>query len=327
MRFLNRIKNIIIPSEDEAVTSVLKKDSLTRQELLNSLHEQFLSELKNETTTESLLFHTSFTVYLRQKDYDRLEPSFPLTVKDSVNVFIKELKKLTPKYPDYTPHSRWWQFHLIAMPEGTIIDGFSKEELSDKLILIKSAIFADNDYNDNTGDDRIVTTVHTVNSMKSLPKAMNLSAIAGLTPLDKDKYRVEMNLNVKITSTPANDISRNKVQNNALATLTVEDSSFLDGARTSNRYFMTTNNLQISGRHDVETRGGMPIARLDNDTVINPHLIIKRDPVSGSFFIKVNGETRLNEQKLSKGNDKWNPLPNNSAILINDDIQINFTIN
>ena len=117
-KILNNIRSVLLPDESKDG----KNDPGTgivapRQRVLNKLKEQFLREMANETTTESLLYHTSFTVYIRETEYDRLSPSFAQTVRDAINIFIRELRKEVKNYPDYQNHSKYWEMQLVAIPE------------------------------------------------------------------------------------------------------------------------------------------------------------------------------------------------------------------
>ena len=102
-KIFNKVVSALLPNEyQEEQTSFDQKKRIVapRQRVLNKLKEQFLSEMANETTTESLLYHTSFTVYIRETEYDRLSPSFAQTVRDAINIFIRELRKVVKNYPD-----------------------------------------------------------------------------------------------------------------------------------------------------------------------------------------------------------------------------------
>lgn len=90
-----KIGDLLLPNNDEDINAsmdgVLSDGKIApRQRILNKLKEQFLIEMRNETTTESLLYHTSFTVYIREEEYERLSPSFAQTVRDAVNVFVRK---------------------------------------------------------------------------------------------------------------------------------------------------------------------------------------------------------------------------------------------
>ncbi len=132
-KIFNKVVSALLPNESAIEHPNLEKNRgvvAPRQRVLNKLKEQFLTEMANETTTESLLYHTSFTVYIRETEYDRLSPSFAQTVRDAINVFIRELRKVVKNYPDYQNHSKYWEMQLVAIPEDTEIDGISAEILA-----------------------------------------------------------------------------------------------------------------------------------------------------------------------------------------------------
>lgn len=136
-----KIGDLLLPNNDEDINAsmdgVLSDGKIApRQRILNKLKEQFLIEMRNETTTESLLYHTSFTVYIREEEYERLSPSFAQTVRDAVNVFVRELRKIVKRYPNYQNHSKYWEMQLVAIPRDAEIDGINTEILDDNLTII-----------------------------------------------------------------------------------------------------------------------------------------------------------------------------------------------
>lgn len=321
----NRVISALLPNESSEEHSTLEKNKgvvAPRQRVLNKLKEQFLTEMANETTTESLLYHTSFTVYIRETEYDRLSPSFAQTVRDAINVFIRELRKVVKNYPDYQNHSKYWEMQLVAIPEDSEIDGISAEILAESPIIIKSKLFADNQYDSRIQDDiHCVTTIHTKDSSKELPNAFNLASLKGLTELAKDKYRVEFNLNDTVSDTPKSEADKTGDKSNVVATLHIVDGDFVLGERKYRVYNMTSDKLLISGKNGSASNITDEI-HINDDSVLNPTLEIIRDKKTGLFSLKVWGEVKLGGKRISSGD--FVPLPSNSSIMINGDYQIDF---
>lgn len=324
-KIFNKVVSALLPNESTEEYPTLEKNKgvvAPRQRVLNKLKEQFLTEMANETTTESLLYHTSFTVYIRETEYDRLSPSFAQTVRDAINVFIRELRKVGKNYPDYQNHSKYWEMQLVAIPEDSEIDGISAEILAENPIIIRSKLFADNQYDSRIQDDvHCVTTIHTKDSSKELPNAFNLASLRGLTELAKDKYRVEFNLKETTIQVPENEEDKQNNRMRAYATLHIVDGDFVLGDRKYRVYNMTSDKLLVSGKNGSASNITDEI-HINDESVLNPTLEIIRDKKTGLFSLKVWGEVKLGGKRISSG--ELVPLPPNSSIMINGDYQIDF---
>ncbi len=327
-KIFGKIASALLPNEEkDSVRTVGKTPDggvAPRQRVLDKLKEQFLTEMANETTTESLLYHTSFTVYIREEEYDRLSPSFAQTVRDAINVFVREIRTVVKKYPDYQNHSKYWEMQLVAIPQEAEIDGISTELLDKNPIIIKSKLFADNEYDSRIQDDiHCVTTIHTKDSSKQLPNAFNLASLKGLTELAKDKYRVEFNLSDAIRETPKSEADKSSNNMNAYASLHIVDGDFILGERKYRVYNMTGAKLLVSGKNGSASSVTDEI-HINDESVLNPTLEIIRDKKTGLFSLKVWGDVKLGGKHVEPGNEV--PLPPNSSIMINGDYQIDFKI-
>ena len=325
-KIFNKVVSALLPNESqEEQTSFDQKKGIVapRQRVLNKLKEQFLSEMANETTTESLLYHTSFTVYIRETEYDRLAPSFAQTVRDAINIFIRELRKVVKNYPDYQNHSKYWEMQLVAIPEDSEIDGISTEILAESPIIIRSKLFADNQYDSRVQDDiHCVTTIHTKDSSKEMPNAFNLASLKGLTELAKDKYRVEFNLKDAVSETPKSEADKSSNKKDVHATLHIVDGEFILGERKYRVYNMTGDKLLVSGKNGSASNITDEI-HINDESVLNPTLEIIRDKKTGLFSMKIWGDVKMGGKRIEPG--AVVTLPHNSSIMINDDYQIDFT--
>lgn len=322
----NKIMSALLPDEDEHLQDGNGQTTngvvAPRQRVLNRLKEQFLTEMANETTTESLLYHTSFTVYIREEEYDRLSPSFAQTVRDSINVFVRELRKVVKKYPDYQNHSKYWEMQLVSIPSDAEIDGISADLLNENPIIIKSKLYADNEYDSRMQDDvHCVTTIHTKDSSKQMPNAFNLAALRGLTELAKDKYRVEFSLKDALGEAPKSEADRTENRMVGHATLHIVDGDFILGDRKYRLYNMTGDKLLVSGKNGSASSNVDEI-HINDESVLNPTLEITRDKKTGLFTLKAWGDVKLGGKKVQSGVEQ--ALPPNSGIMINGDYQIDF---
>ena len=323
-KLFNKVVSVLLPDgTTDGSSDPGKGDVAPRQRVLNKLKEHFLNEMANETTTESLLYHTSFTVYIREIEYDRLSPSFAHTVRDAINIFVRELHRVVKKYPDYQNHSRYWEMQLVAIPEDSEIDGISAEILAENPIIIRSKLFADNQYDSRIQDDvHCVTTIHTKDSSKELPNAFNLASLKGLTELAKDKYRVEFNLKDTVSETPKSEADKSSNKKDVHATLHIVDGDFILGGRKYRVYNMTGDKLLVSGKNGSASNITDEI-HINDESVLNPTLEIIRDKKTGLFSMKIWGDVKVGGKRIEPG--ALVTLPHNSSIMINDDYQIDFT--
>lgn len=333
-KILRTIQSALLPleksNEEIGLQASITNVVAPRQRILNKLKEHFLIELHNETTTESLLFHTSYTVYIRAEEYERLAPSFAQTVRDAVNVFIKELRKMVARYPNYQNHSKFWEMQLVAIPKDADINGLDMSQFDEESIIVKSKLFADNAYDSRMVDDEhYVVTIHTKNSSSSMPPtAFNLAALKGLTELAKDKYRIEFSLEDIIQDIPKSEATRfvtsNKLEYYAI--LHIVDGEFTRYDGTSYHvYKMTSNRLLMSGKHGHQYIQNQEVITINDENLMNPTLEIVRDAKSGQFTITAIGEDIAISGRYIQKNIAT-PLYNNSQIMINGDYQIDFKI-
>ncbi|MCM1293160.1 MAG: hypothetical protein NC230_06250 [Bacteroides sp.] len=326
--FLKKILDVLAPTNEgeRSKDAGSGSSSVTRQAVLDALMQQFNHEMEFESTSVSMLFHTEFVVYLREKDYERISPGFQLTAMDAVKLFMIRIRENMKKYPDYVAHSRYWVFQLVNIPADALIDGIPTEEMEDKMILIKSSIFPTDDYESNSGGGRVVTTMHTKSSMMAMPRAVNMQDLLGLDQLAKDKYRIRFELTGTPIQSSGNSASIPSIpQQRPVARLTADDGRFVDRGRVFSTYQMHGDTLRICGRNGVVSGDGSTLL-CDSDDVMNPQCIIRRDNASGMFYISALGPVVLNERRLPQGVSQWVVLPDNSAIMINDDIQIGFKV-
>lgn len=338
MKFLKSFKNFLVPDSEptkKVVKSATPNTGLRRQDLINSLEAQFKQQLANETTKYSLLFHTSYVVYLKSDDYQQMLQSFPMTCMDAAQCFLDILKPLVAKYPRFKPLFRFWTFQLVCLADDALIDGLKDQNNKNDdnhIILIKSQLWSEDDYNSetaqSTGGNRVVATLHTKNSMKALPKAFDIKALRGFDALGQGKNRVNfdpenvLGLGGQTTGgiTPA-PTPAPPVGNKAVAKLKIDEGVFIDGETTFTSYQIGADEINICGRNAMPAPNTL---KVDSDMVMNPHLTIRRDTASGKFYIRTLGPAVINGRMQQRDANKWSLLPNNTSIIINNSIEISF---
>ncbi len=322
---VERIKDFLLGKGSSSSSS----NVLSRQELINKIYKHFVAQMEDETTDVGLLFHTSFYIYLNENDYTMREQSFAYTVQDVMKKIDKKVHSMRKKYPAYCPHSKYWQFQFVPFKDGGIVNnpiGKTIKQIEPKDVVILSFIHPESPYQSGNENERVVATVHVKDSVAINRWAINREVLRGIDVTGKDRFRVPFKDDISPREMPVSVAESARPEVKAKAIITVEQCSFIKGGQISKKYYMVSDYLQISGRNDVENRGGMDVAKLDSDEVLNPHLTIKLDSSNNTFFLSAIGDVMLNEVRVPQDASKWTTLPNNSAILLNGEIQLSFKI-
>lgn len=320
------LKRLLLGRDEEPTTSVL-----TRQELLDRIYGHFMVRMEQETTTEGLLFPTNFCVYMNEGDYDAAEDTFAYTAKEVAAKMEREVVRRQQKYPSYRPHARFWQFQFVrfgadnAMPD---VDGLATT-LEPKQLFVASTIHAEQSVQEQPMQEHVVGTMHVKDSLSVSRLAINMNALPGVDMRAKDCIRIDFMSSVNHGAAPTNawggagaPVVRQNGGDGCVAKLRVSQSAFLVNDSRSQVFYMQGTNLLISGRSDSEGRGGLQIARLDTDRVLNPHVEIEYQAWQKEFRLRATGDVVLNEVVLARG--AWVVLPNRSAIVLGGEIQIDF---
>ena len=337
---------------------------ITAQELVDQAFEHFKMRLQDSSTDMSLLFPTSFVIYLNPEDYAIRKQEFPRRAPDIKKKCLIEVRKRisdNPEWHDYIPHSKYWKIQFVEFKPECVIntsDGNAQFSVEKGHVMIVSDLYA-NDLGESIGDSassggRVVTTVHNMRGTTSLQNlAINPDAFKDVTRLGENSFRLEFlrsdltdnNKSPKQTSSvnsptpPANKTVVDKVINNGntskqsnppqkhvTAELQVWDSYFLVNGQKTDKYVITSERLQITGPSATTSTDGAELLKIDNDSIMNPHLNIRYDAPNKRFLISAVGDTKLNQKILERNPDNWSEMPNNSTILLNGDIQLNFIL-
>ncbi len=310
---------------------------LSRQELVNQIYDHFMRMLKSETTTEGLLFHTSYYIYLKEADYVSREQSFPNTIDDVMKKINREIDRLRKKkkYRGYRPHSEYWQFQFLKLTDGMQLQGVEGQPSqggTNQQLVIFSFVYPEKKTSSRESREQVVTTVHVGDTVSVEQWAINREALNGISMVGRDRFVVPFGSTQTIQSYPSRNggNSASRPFSPTLATLRVMQSNFIVNNTLTNTCRMNSESIQVSGRNDVDNRGGMMVIKVDSDKLANPHFTIqhKAGKAAGDhkFFLFPHASLRLNDQYFNDTSNQWVPLPNNSDIII-DEIQIRFSVN
>ena len=351
MGFLKKIKDSLLGTEGSGGGG--QQGVITAQELVDQVFEHFKMRMGDSSTDMSLLFPTSFVIYLNPEDYAARHQEFPMRATDIKKKCLKEVRKQisdNSEWQDYIPHSKYWKIQFVEFKQDCVIssDTDTHFEVEKGHVMIVSDLYA-NDLGGPLSDNassggRVVTTVHNVKGTTSLQNlAINTDAFKDVTILGQNSFRLEFlrsdlgegGQRSHVAERPANtgfdNVSRpqqrpsNPVSSaKATGELQIFESSFMVNGQKTDKYVINSENLQVTGPSATSGTNGTEILKIDDDSIMNPHFNIRYDAQNNRYLISAVGDTKLNDKILERNPDNWSELPNNSTILLNGDIQINF---
>lgn len=363
---LNWLKNIFAPNpesgdeqhESKVDLSILAPDEISANRILDALLDHFRTTAKKLSTKYNYLYHTSFTIYIKASNYDEMSDSLPFLAGGAEKMLIEEIKKHVGKnIGSYHPHSKYWQFQLVQIPSDAEIDGVAEEEMQQgALIQIQSTLFPPEDAGSepSQGNNRIVTTVHGVNSLRAIRNCINPEILSKLYLIEKDRIKLSLNLDGSDSApagfsrgvatppppapgqsgrggTSANARQQQQQQQRPVyfATLEAQDGEFLNGAGNNviHTVAMTADELHIVGRSAMRGEAGIEVVRVNSDRILTPHVKIRRNPSTGDFQLCAIGTTKLNQRTLIADPTKWIALSKKSTIILADEVQVAFKAN
>jgi hypothetical protein len=287
--------------------------------LVNKVFEVYKKRFKEETVEQEMLFPTCFRIYLHSDDFKARKDAFPVVARAMANKFNEFNRSEMHKYRENTPKSPIWLFQFIEFQDGIIVNDIERIERGDVYTI--STLFSQNfsKNKDNISNERGVAMTK-IPKKSTNPKDMynfNVDAFLSMEMLDDNKFWFDIKNNYEyITSTP-NGNQTQVYDIGALAYLLC-DKNFVSGTK----YNIMTNYIYISGKDD--SRAGNEYAKVNYPL---PDSIVQIKHDSGKFFLAAFGKVRLNGSlvKESKGGGLyWEELYNNSKILINGEVDIEF---
>lgn len=344
---LNKLKELLIGKAPEGGTAVPASLGLTNQELVDKMVQHFLQRMGQESTDVTLLYPTSFYIYLNEQDYQSRSEAFAFVVNDFVYKFNELIRQRRANYVDYHPHARYWQFQFVEFSEHSQVEGFGEvvTHLEPKDVFILSFLYPKMEgMEDGSENERVVATVHVKDSMQECRLAVNWEALRGVDMRAKDRYVMPMERQQTPSNSPKGEECIAPSErllplgedrggpgqgggSSSLPSLKAENCAFLiDGGKHS-RYYMTGSELYLSGKNDAEWRAGVPVARLDSEYVMVPNAQIRYNSSKGIYEFLPLADVILNEVPLNQDLDSWTPLPHLSSILLNGEVQLTFYIN
>lgn len=329
MGILSRLKGIILPRDPYPDDRIQKsKTSL----IVNELVYAFEESIKRLSTDESLMFHTSYVVYIPRKYYNELHLTFGILTREAVKKFHKRVNELLRKNSSlsFTPLYDYWSFDILALSEGgeDYPDEDNPEEskvtyqdLEEYFVAVRSCAVPKElyDFSSLPDDQEVRTNRSRPNSKFNRLQRLSIGAIRGLKPSGSG-YLYPINLNGN-EITDSIDGASDKV----LASIYCVDDyvNFIDNQ--GNLY--KTLDIRVPGFFVGGATGspmyqGKPMIKIDSQSVRSPHFEVKQN-YDGSFYIRPLGPVEQGQKMMPK--DEWSRLSDrNASIKINGSIELIF---
>lgn len=332
MSILKKISHLFAPEVEKNLPdgfgdTTVEGGMVSANQILDAIMRHFQQTVSRLSTKYTFLYHTSFTVYLKAANYQEISDSLPFIASGAEQMLTEEINNQVKNRPGYKPHSSLWQFQLVEIPEDAEIDGISREEMQQSVVVqIQSSLFPPTERNQETGSGRIVTTVQGINSLRAIRNCINPEILGRLHLVERDRIQLSLNLDPAKRVESGRRIPRSDRPARYVAVLVAEEGRFLDNRSNQpiHTVAMISDELHISGRNAMGATQGAEVVRIDSDRILNPHVRIRRDPTSGQFQLAAIGKTVLNQRTLASDPDKWVTLSKKSTIILDDDIQIQF---
>jgi hypothetical protein len=324
--FFKKIKDVLSGNtleEKDSEESTGNPKPLTNQKIIDKIIEVYKQRFKEETTRQTMLFPTCFRIYLHPSDFEKRQDAFNVLSRDLANEFNAFNRAEMNKYKHNIPHAEYWLFQFVELKKGEIVDDIDTVEMGD-LYTISTLYSKDFSKNkDNISNEgNVVMTKQPKNSTN--PQELNntnINAFLGMEMLDGNRYKVDIKENYEeVKVIPKSEDKTQILESDTFAYL-ICDKNFISDTQRGNKYNITTNYVFISGKND--TRSGVQYVNVDYPLPID---IVQIKHENGKFLLAAFGKVRLNQILVpeSKGAPDWMELSDNSRILINDEVSIEF---
>jgi hypothetical protein len=314
--FFEKMKDILIGKTEEN-----RSKQLTNQDLADKLFKVYKKRFQEETVEQEMLFPTCFRIYLHSEDFEARKEAFAIVSRAMANKFNAFNRTQMHKYTGNTPKSPFWLFQFIEFKKNTIVENVVSVKKGEVYTLstLFSQKFSKN--NDNIGNETGVTMTKIPRNSTNPKEVYNINQDAFLSMEMLDGYRFRFDITKyyeKITSDPK---SEGRTQESDTLACLLCDKGFIGSTKTGNKYKITTPYIHISGKNDART--GLQYAKVNyplSDSIVQ----IKHE--NGRFLLAAFGKVRLNQMLVpeSKGTPDWVELGDNSKMLINGEVEIEF---
>jgi len=325
--FLKKLKNALIGDSTELLNEGESNQKLiTNQELENQIFTHYKMRFKEESTKQTILYPTCFRVYLHPKDFTARKTAFNVIARDLANELNAFNRTKTSEYKNHKPHAAYWLFQFIEFNDTTIVEDCNSVNSGEPLILstLYSQDFSKNKDNIRSEGNVVMTKQPQNSTNQEVQLNINMDAFLGMDMLDRNRFKIKITENYdEIIGTPRSEDKVQIYENEDVIAILICDKNFISGSKSGNKYNITNGYVEISGKND--SRKGSQYIKIDSDSLPDSIVHIKHE--NGKFLLAAFGKVRLNQmlvQRSAGGDLCWEELSDNSKMLINDEVSIEF---
>jgi len=322
--YFNKIKSIFLGGEPPEPPEPGYGETISNQKLIDQVLIIYKKRFKQEATRHTMLFPSCFRIYLHPLDFEYRKDAFNVIARDMANEFNAFNRGKKHEYKNCIPHATDWLFQFIEFKEGTIVEGIDSIQVGDLHVVatLYSQDFSKNKENISNEGRAVMTRMPKKSVNPQYLNNANLKAFLGMDMQDRNRFKIRITEDYEdITFIPKSEDKTQMYESDVLAYL-ICDKNFTDD---SFQYKITERFVEISGKND--SRKGTQyryVAKVDYPL---PDSIVHIKFENGRFFLAAFGKVRLNQMLVpqSKGGDlHWEVLSDNSKMLINDEVSIEF---
>jgi len=334
--YLKKLRETIL---DDVPDTHKNKAMLTRESLELQIHSYFKQTMDLRSDHKHLVFDTDFTIYLNSKDYKHCgKGGFTLTVDGAMDYIEKTIEeelekgKKSGKYLDFQYPSNYCRFRFIDFNPNECQTLEIDDEVINDIPLGKIYCtsepypkHSDKALPEENSSDEPQTIIGS-----PLMTTKNYSVNPRLTPNVYRKgdatYIVYWSKGKQYYSKTASSKRENALpKEKVLAVLKASHGKFIINGRERTTYEMTSDFIYVSGKNSSDLLEGVPVAKMNSEDILNPHLAIRYDSESKTFLISAIGKVKMAGINLPLKD--WVSLPHKVRILLDQSGQFEFCIN
>ena len=317
MGFKDRFKKWLIPEEEE---NTVNAEEVTNNAILNELVACFDDSCRKQSVGKSLLFNMHFLVILHPDTYEARFQSLAPIVNEAVKEFYSRITLLKSRYEEIVPISSVWHFKFG--PASV----FNNETIRPTDIKVIGVLTG---FRNNAGDSSAITAGTKVTMRVKATNAydkidINPQVFKHIDFLESGSFAIRFSPELKMS---AGNFVQTTASENGIASIEY----YIGNSGETGKYTMKDKEIVIARKE--QSNANFPnYLLIESKGVSNPHARIKYNEVEKKFQIASfsSTETRVNEIILNKSeldNPRWTDLPDNSQILLNTMITLQFRKN
>jgi hypothetical protein len=297
-------------------TDPLSIKEVTNSAMMSELLFCFQNSSRKESVGKSLLFDMHFLVILHPETYESRLPSLPHVVNETVKAFYATLTKMRKRCDKIVNISHVWHFKFGPASE------FNNEtiKVNDiKVIGMLTGLKQHSFAGVPTSNARVTMRAKVTNVYDQMH--INLQIFTHINFLESGTFEIKFSPELKLGD---HSMQQPGIAEGGLASIEYYIASKGEGGK----YTMKDKEIVIA-RKEAGNQVHPNYLLIDSEGVSNPHARIRYNEKSRNFQIASfsRNETRVNEIVIDKSeldSPRWSDLPDNSQILLNAMITLEF---